>query len=148
MTLQTWKQIATFILLNMSRNKSNRYCSFASLGQENYRSSHQRCSLRKALPRNLAKSHSKTSVQGSLFLTKSQAWGLQLYQKETLALVFSCEICEISKNTFFTKHVWPTASKITSLFFNRSAFTCNGDEVVAGWKNFCLYLSFIPEWNV
>ena len=31
-------------------------------------------------------------------------------KKETLAQVFSCEFCEISKNTFFTEHVWATAS--------------------------------------
>ena len=29
---------------------------------------------------------------------------------ETLAQVFSCEFCEISKNTFFAEHVWATAS--------------------------------------
>ena len=31
-------------------------------------------------------------------------------KKETLAQVFSCEFCEISKNTFFTEHLWKTAS--------------------------------------
>ena len=31
-------------------------------------------------------------------------------KKETLAQVFSCEFCEISENTFFTEHVWATAS--------------------------------------
>ena len=31
-------------------------------------------------------------------------------KKETLAQVFSCEFCEISKNTFFTEHLWTTAS--------------------------------------
>ena len=31
---------------------------------------------------------------------KLQASGLQPYEKETLAQVFSCEFCEISKNTF------------------------------------------------
>ena len=30
--------------------------------------------------------------------------------KETLGQVFSCEFREISKNTFFTEHVWATAS--------------------------------------
>ena len=30
--------------------------------------------------------------------------------KETLAQVFSCEFCEISKNTFFKEHFWETAS--------------------------------------
>ena len=32
-------------------------------------------------------------------------------KKETLAQVFSCEFCEISKNTFFTEHLWATASE-------------------------------------
>ena len=31
-------------------------------------------------------------------------------KKETLAPVFSCEFCEISKNTFFTEDFWATAS--------------------------------------
>ena len=30
--------------------------------------------------------------------------------KETLAQVFSCEFCDVSKNTFVTEHLWPTAS--------------------------------------
>ena len=38
-----------------------------------------------------------------------------LFKKETLAQVFSCEFCEIPKNTFFTEHLWATASgKISS----------------------------------
>ena len=28
---------------------------------------------------------------------------------------FSCELCEISKNTFFTEHLWTTAS-VQSMF--------------------------------
>ena len=31
-------------------------------------------------------------------------------KKETLAQVFSCESCEISKNTFFIEHLWATVS--------------------------------------
>ena len=31
-------------------------------------------------------------------------------KKETLAQVFSCEFSEISKNTFFTEHLWTTVS--------------------------------------
>ena len=31
-------------------------------------------------------------------------------QIETLAQVFYCEFCEISKNTFFTENLWATAS--------------------------------------
>ena len=32
-------------------------------------------------------------------------------KKETLVQVFSCEFCEISKNTFFTEHLWTIASE-------------------------------------
>ena len=32
-------------------------------------------------------------------------------KKETLTQVFSCEFCEISKNIFFTVHLWATASQ-------------------------------------
>ena len=31
-------------------------------------------------------------------------------KKETLAQLFSCKFCEIFKNTFFTEHLWTTAS--------------------------------------
>ena len=31
-------------------------------------------------------------------------------KKETPTQVFSCEFYEISKDTFFTEHVWATAS--------------------------------------
>ena len=43
----------------------------------------------------------------SLFLNKFP--GLRpatLLKKETLAQVYSCEFCEISKNTFFIEHLW------------------------------------------
>ena len=36
--------------------------------------------------------------------------GLQLYLKKALAQVFSCEFCEISKNTNFTEQLLATAS--------------------------------------
>ena len=32
-------------------------------------------------------------------------------KKETLAQVFSCEFREISNSTFFTEHLWTTASE-------------------------------------
>ena len=41
----------------------------------------------------------------------------RLLKKETLAQVFSCEFCEISKNTFFTERVWLTDSDYWSTFF-------------------------------
>ena len=36
----------------------------------------------------------------SFFFNKVAGWGLQIYLKGTLAHVFSCEFCEIYKNTF------------------------------------------------
>ena len=36
-------------------------------------------------------------------------------KKETLAQVFSCEYCEISKNTIFTENLWATASWESSI---------------------------------
>ena len=36
---------------------------------------------------------------------------LNFIKKEILAQVFSCEFCEISKNTFSTEHLWTTASQ-------------------------------------
>ena len=35
---------------------------------------------------------------------------LQAFKKDIPAQVFSSEFCEISKNTFFTEHLWTTAS--------------------------------------
>ena len=62
------------------------------------RSSHQRCSVRKDVLRNSAK-FTGNHLSQSLFI-----------KKETLAQVFSREFWEISKNTFFTEHLWVTAS--------------------------------------
>ena len=36
-------------------------------------------------------------------------------KKETLTQVFSCEFCEISKNTFFTEHLRATASEMEKI---------------------------------
>ena len=40
------------------------------------------------------------------FLIKLQASDLQLYKKESLAQVFSCEFREISKNSYFYRTHW------------------------------------------
>ena len=44
-----------------------------------------------------------------LYVKRPQA--CNVIKKEALAQVSSCEFCEISKNTFFTEHLWTTASK-------------------------------------
>ena len=65
------------------------------------RSSHRRCFVKKGVLRNFAKLTGKHLCQ-SLFLNK--------VKKETLAKVFYCEFCEISKNTFSVEHLQTTAS--------------------------------------
>ena len=47
----------------------------------------------------------------SLYLNKVADLAYNFIKIETLAQVFSCEFCEISKNTFFTEYVWATAFK-------------------------------------
>ena len=49
----------------------------------------------------------------SFFFNKVAGLRPATFLKKRLALVFSCEFCEISKNTFLTEHFWTTASLIT-----------------------------------
>ena len=55
-----------------------------------FRSSQQRCYVRKVILRNFTK--------------------FRQVLKKTLAQVFSCKFCEISKNIFFTENLLATAS--------------------------------------
>ena len=63
-----------------------------------YRSSHWRCSVKKVFLKILQNSQENTGDTCNFI------------KKETLAQVFSCEFCEIFKNTLFTGHPWTTAS--------------------------------------
>ena len=66
-----------------------------------HRSSHRRCSVRKSVLKNFTK----------------------FTGKETLAQLFSCEFCEIFKNTLFIEHLWETASKAKlNTTFKRQTF--------------------------
>ena len=40
-----------------------------------------------------------------------QAEAYNFIKKETMAQVLFCKFCEISKNTFFTEHLWVNASE-------------------------------------
>ena len=78
---------------------------------------------KKGVLKNFAKLTGKHLCQ-SLFFNKVAVLGLQLYQKETLAQVFSCKFCEISKNTFFYK-ILPMAASINyDLYF----WTCQTEN--------------------
>ena len=71
------------------------------------------CSVRKGVLKKFAKFTGKHQHQ-SLFFNKFADLrpGTSL-KKETLAQLFSCEFCEISKITFFTEHLWTTAFELS-----------------------------------
>ena len=88
------------------------------------RSSHWRCSVRKGVLRDFAKFTGKHPCQ-SLFFNKVAGLSPQacnFIKKETLAHVLSCEFCEISRNTFFTEHLWATAALFRHSFTFNSQF--------------------------
>ena len=70
-----------------------------------YKSSHRRCSVKKVFLEIWRNIQENTCVKVSFFNN--------FIKKETLAQMFSCQFCEISKNTFFTEHLWTTASVVT-----------------------------------
>ena len=69
-----------------------------------YRSSQRRCSIKKCVLRNFAKFTGKHQCQ-SLFFNKVAGF----IKNETLAQVFSCEFCEISRKSFSTEQPQTTA---------------------------------------
>ena len=54
-----------------------------------------------------------------MFITSSPQ-GCNFIKKEALTQVFSCEFCEISKNTFLTEHLRTTASIDYKWIINKS----------------------------
>ena len=64
----------------------------------------RRCSVKKGVRRNFTKFTGKHLCQRLFF---NKVAGLcNFIKKESLTKVLSCESCEISKNTFFTEHLW------------------------------------------
>ena len=85
-----------------------------------YRSSHQGCSVKKAV-RNFKKVTGKHLCH-SLFFNKV-AGACNFNKKEALAQVFSCEFLEFSANSFFTEHLWSTASTLFHFLLPDVKFT-------------------------
>ena len=63
-------------------------------------------------------SHENTCTRVSV-LIKLQASTFNFIKKEALAQMFSCEIREISKDTFFTAHLRATASVYTLIYIDK-----------------------------
>ena len=78
--------------------------------KEMFRNSHRICSVEKGVFKNFANFTRKHLCQ-SLFFNKVASKRLQLYLKEALAQVFSCEYRETFKSTYFPEQIRTTASK-------------------------------------
>ena len=65
------------------------------------RSSHQGCSMQKGVLRNLTNFTGKHLWQSLFFNKAVDLRPATLLKKRLLVQVFSCEFCEISKNTFY-----------------------------------------------
>ena len=85
----TWREPITKLKTHLSNSISSQIASEAVT---------RRGSVKQVVLKNFAKFTGKHQCQG-LFLIKLRASGT--CEKETLAHTFSCEFCEIFKNTFF-----------------------------------------------
>ena len=96
------------------------------------------------------------SIPRNIFVTSSmyRSWimmnALPYYfmKEETLAQVFSCEFCEISKNTFFTEHLWATASLHKKRSFPLRIFSVNVTKSTGNvghiyWRNLSWKVHFL-----
>ena len=66
------------------------------------------------------KIHRKTPVPESLSQSSCRPQVCSFIKKETLTPVFSCEFCEIYKNTFFTEHLF-WKSSVNSCFWKSAS---------------------------
>ena len=78
--------------------------------KESYRSSHKRCPIKELFLEILQCSQEKHLCR-SLFSIKIQAWRSATFLKKTPAQGFSCECCEIFKNTYLEEHLRRPASE-------------------------------------
>ena len=108
---KTFIEVSTF-LKNLLVNHATNSVS------ECFRRSHQRCSMKKGVLRNFTKFTGKHLCQ-SFFFNKAVGLGLRacnVIKKETQAQAFSCECCEISKNTFLQN----TTGRLLLVFLSKT----------------------------
>ena len=94
-------------LNNCERNWDDHGRNLTQMKNFMNRSSHRRYFVKTGGLKNYAKFTRKHLCWSLVF---RKVAGLRLAKKETPTQVFSCEFCEIFKNTFFTEHLWTTAS--------------------------------------
>ena len=89
-----------------------------------FRSSHQRCSIKKGILRNLTKFTWRHLCQ-SLFLNKVYR-GLQLYLKRLWHRCFLVNFAKFIRTSFFTEHLWTTASEFYRTTFEKQPCPSRG----------------------
>ena len=88
----------------------------------------RRCSVKKIFLNISQNSQENTCARGS-FLIKLQSWNLQLFKREILAQVFSCEFCNYLRTTF----LYNTSAQWTHL--RRFAIELTSkNHVESSWK--------------
>ena len=114
--MQTWHElyllrIYTYLKFEVSfwisKNVASSFFGYSKLNI--YSSRYHRCSIKKGVLRKFAKFTGKHLCR-SLFFKKVAGLACHFIKKVTPAQVFSCEYCEICKNTFFTEHLWTAVS--------------------------------------
>ena len=75
------------------------------------RSSHQRSSIKKGVLRNFTKFTGKDLCQSLFFNKVAGLWDATLVKKRLWHRYFPVNFVKFSKNTFFTEHLWTTASE-------------------------------------
>ena len=85
--------------------KAGYFCSY-SLSSSYFASSSLFRSSRPNLFLEISLNLQENNCARASFLTKLQASAGNFIKKETLAQMFSCEFCEISKNLFIIEHLW------------------------------------------
>ena len=78
------------------------------------RSSHQRCSVKKAAF-NIFAIFAGKNLCWSLYLIRLQAWRPATLLKSDSNAGSSCKYCKIINNTYFEEHPWTTASELRRL---------------------------------
>ena len=101
------------------------------------RGSQQRCFIKKGVLKNFTKFTGKRLCQ-SIFFNKVIKKFLKFIKKETLAQVFSCEFCEIFKNTFLQNTSGP-------LLLARYSGNLWFFILVCGWMQKSLKAKFLLE---
>ena len=110
--LKTSVEEVVIILIIVTRNvlielMKNSFDAWVLVSSLKYRSSPQRCPIKKGVPK-ISQNLQENTCGRISFLTKLQA--CNFIKKDALAQEFSCEFCEIFKNTFFTEHFWVSVS--------------------------------------